>query len=152
MTISDELEKKETEEASKKSQISQSKLKRALYYMAGTISLALGIIGMVFPILPTTPFLLLSAACYVRSSEKAYNWLIHNKVFGKIIRDYLEGKGLPIKVKVITIILLWITIFLSIVFITTFWVQILLLIIASLVSIHISLIKPKSQQNKNEEI
>jgi len=143
MTITDKVEKKEIELSSKQSHISESKVKRALYYTAGTIFLALGIIGMAFPILPTTPFLLLSAACYVRSSEKAYNWLIYNRVFGKIIRDYREGKGLPIKIKVITIVLLWGTIIISILFITIFWVQILLIIIASLVSIHIILIKPK---------
>jgi len=148
MTLTYNLEKKKIEVDSEESKISKSKVKRVLYYIAGTIFLALGIIGIVFPILPTTPFLLLSAACYVRSSEKAYNWLIHNKLFGKIIRDYREGRGLPIKIKVITIILLWITIFISILFITIFWVQILLIIIASLVSIHIVLIKPKSQQKE----
>ena len=148
MTLTDNLEKKKIEVVSEESKISKSKVKRVLYYIAGTIFLALGIIGIVFPILPTTPFLLLSAACYVRSSEKAYNWLIHNKLFGKIIRDYREGRGLPIQIKVITIILLWITIFISILFITIFWVQILLIIIASLVSIHIVLIKPKSQQKE----
>jgi len=148
MTLTYNLEKKKIEVDSEESKISKSKVKRVLYYIAGTIFLALGIIGIVFPILPTTPFLLLSATCYVRSSEKAYNWLIHNKLFGKIIRDYREGRGLPIQIKVITIILLWITIFISILFITIFWVQILLIIIASLVSIHIVLIKPKSQQKE----
>ncbi|MFO7796164.1 MAG: YbaN family protein [Promethearchaeati archaeon] len=146
MTPADKLEKKKIEVSSKESKISKSKVKRVLYYIAGTFFLSLGIIGIILPILPTTPFLLLSAACYVRSSEKAYNWLIHNKIFGKIIRDYREGRGLPTKIKVITIIFLWITIFISILFITIFWVQILLIIIASLVSIHIVLIKPKSQQ------
>ncbi|MBD3211259.1 MAG: DUF454 family protein [Candidatus Lokiarchaeota archaeon] len=151
MTASNDVEKKEGKGGSKELQISQSRVKRILYYIAGTISLALGIIGMVFPILPTTPFLLLSAACYVRSSEKAYNWLIHNKIFGKIIRDYREGKGLPIKLKVITIILLWITILISIFFITILWIQILLIIIATLVSIHIILIKPKPNHKRNEK-
>jgi hypothetical protein len=151
MTASEDLEKKEEKEDTKDLQISQSRVKRVLYYVAGTISLVLGIIGMVFPILPTTPFLLLSAACYVRSSEKAYKWLIHNKIFGKIIQDYREGKGLPIKVKVITIILLWLTILISILFITILWVQILLFIIASLVSIHIILIKPKSNHKRIEK-
>jgi hypothetical protein len=151
MTASNDLEKKEGKEGSKELQISQSRVKRILYYIAGTISLALGIIGMVFPILPTTPFLLLSAACYVRSSEKAYNWLIHNKIFGKIIRDYREGKGLPIKLKLITIILLWITILISIFFIAILWIQILLIIIATLVSIHIILIKPKPNHKRNEK-
>ncbi|TFF99714.1 MAG: DUF454 domain-containing protein [Promethearchaeota archaeon] len=145
MTTTENLEEKEIVITSKKSLISQSKIKRALYYTAGSIFLVLGIIGMFFPILPTTPFLLLSAACYVRSSEKAYNWLIQNKLFGKIIRDYRAGKGLSVKVKAVTILVLWITIIISILFIEIFWVQILLIVIATLVSIHIILIKARTK-------
>ncbi len=145
--MTEELETRLEENTSKELKISQSKLKRGLYYIAGTTSLILGIIGIVIPIFPTTPFLLLAAACYYRSSEKAYNWLLNNKLFGKIIRDYRAGKGLTFKVKAITIILLWITIIISIIFISILWVQILLIIIASLVSIHISLIKPKKIVN-----
>ncbi|TFG13423.1 MAG: DUF454 domain-containing protein [Promethearchaeota archaeon] len=111
----------------------------------GYISLALGIIGLFFPILPTTPFLLLATACFARNSEKAYTWLINNRLFGKIIRDYRAGKGLPIKVKIYTLSFLWITIFISVFFISILWVQILLLVIASLVSIHVILIKPKKR-------
>ena len=126
-----------------KVKVSSSKLKRSLYYVIGYISLSLGIIGLIFPILPTTPFLLLAAACFARNSEKAYNWLINNRVFGKFIRDYRAGKGLPIKVKLYTLFFLWMTIIISILVVSILWVQILLLVIASLVSIHIILIKPK---------
>lgn len=130
-------------ENSEELNISESKIKRGLYYTAGTFFLILGLIGIVLPILPTTPFLLLSAACYVRSSEKAYNWLLNNRVFGQYIRDYRDGKGLPIKVRVITITLLWITIIISLFFISILWVQILLLVIATIVSIHVAFIRPK---------
>jgi len=126
-----------------KSLLPRSKIKRVLFFIAGSICLALGIIGIVLPILPTTPFLLLAAACYANSSEKAYNWMLNNKVFGKYIRDYREGKGLPVKIRIITITLLWITIIISIIFIKILWVQVLLLIIAILVSIHVALIRPK---------
>ena len=126
-----------------KSLLPRSKIKRVLFFIAGSICLALGIIGIVLPILPTTPFLLLAAACYASSSEKAYNWMLNNKVFGKYIRDYREGKGLPVKIRIITITLLWITIIISIIFIKILWVQVLLLIIAILVSIHVALIRPK---------
>jgi len=123
--------------------VPDSKLKRGLYFIAGSLCLVLGIIGIVLPILPTTPFLLLAAACYVRSSEKAYNWLLNNKIFGQYIRNYREGKGMPIKIKLITLTFLWITILISILLIRILWVQILLIIIASGVSIHIILIRPK---------
>ena len=69
--------------------------------------------------------------------------MLNNKVFGRYIRDYREGKGLPVKIRIITITLLWITIIISIIFIKILWVQVLLLIIAILVSIHVALIRPK---------
>ena len=125
--------------------VSSSKLKKIIFYSIGYISVALGIIGLIFPILPTTPFLLLAAACFAGNSEKAYNWLVNNKIFGKIIRDYREGKGLSVKVKIYTIFFLWLSIILSILLISIFWVQILLVIIAGAVSVHVILIKPKDR-------
>ena len=125
--------------------ISSSKLKKIIFYVIGYISVALGIIGLIFPILPTTPFLLLAAACFARNSEKAYYWLTNNKIFGKFIRDYREGKGIPVKVKIYTLFFLWLSILLSILFLSILWVQILLLVIASLVSLHVILIKPKKK-------
>ncbi len=75
--------------------------------------MVLGISGIIVPILPTTPFLLLAAVCYIRSSQKMYNWLLNNRVFGSYIKNYMQGKGIPLKTKVFTVILLWITIGLS---------------------------------------
>ena len=144
MTETVEIREKKKEISEVK--VSSSKLKRSIYYVIGYSSVALGIIGLIFPILPTTPFLLLAAACFAGNSEKAYNWLINNKIFGKFIRDYREGKGLPVKVKIYTLFLLWLSIILSILFISMFWVQILLLIIASAVSVHVIMIKPKSRK------
>ncbi len=120
------------------------KITKILLFIAGTICLLLGVIGIILPILPTTPFLLLTAACYARSSEKFYNWLLNNRVLGFYINNYKEGKGMPLKIKIITIALLWTTILLSVfLFVKILWIQILLLIIATAVSIHISLIKPR---------
>jgi uncharacterized membrane protein YbaN (DUF454 family) len=132
--------------------ILRSKFKRILYYILGTMCLVLGAIGIFFPILPTTPFLLLAAACYIRSSQKAYNWLLKNKIFGQYIRNYREGKGMPIKIKLITLTFLWITIVISMVLIRILWVQILLIIIASGVSIHILLIRPKKRLKSTKNI
>ena len=109
---------------------------------AGTIFVVLGILGIFLPILPTTPFLLLAAACYARSSKKFYDWLLNNKLFGANIKNYREGKGVPLKVKIFTISLLWITILFSILLIVQImWIRILLLLIAIGVTFHIILIK-----------
>jgi len=126
----------------------RKKIIKALYFTGGTISLILGIIGIVLPILPTTPFLLLAAACYARSSEKFYHWLLNNRILGSYIRNYIEGRGMPIKVKIFTISMLWITILISIIFfIQIVWIKYLLLIIAIAVTLHIILIRPKKDKN-----
>jgi uncharacterized membrane protein YbaN (DUF454 family) len=113
-----------------------------LLISAGTVFLALGVIGIFLPILPTTPFLLLAAACYARSSKRFYDWLINNKLFGSFIKNYRDGRGVPLKVKVFTLSLLWITIVFSVfVIITIPLIKIILIIIAFGVSIHILTIK-----------
>jgi len=118
--------------------------------VAGSFFLGLGLIGTVFPVLPTTPFLLLTAACYLRSSKKCYNWIINNKVFGSYIRNYLEGNGIPIRTKIFTIVFLWASILLSIIFaVRIIWVRILLFIIAIGVTIHIAQIRTYSPQKES---
>jgi len=118
--------------------ITLSRVKRAILIVIGTSSLAVGIVGIFMPILPTTPFLLLAAACYVRSSKRFYNWLIGNRFFGEYVRNYLERKGVPLRVKVSSLALLWITIGCSAAFATdTLWVRIILVVIATGVTAHI---------------
>jgi len=127
---------------SNQSDIISNKFFRYLLIIAGTIFLGLGIIGIFLPILPTTPFLLLAAACYARSSKRFYDWLMNNKWFGTYIKNYREGRGVPLKFKVFTISLLWITILISVFFvINNFWIKIILIIIAIGVTIHILTIK-----------
>jgi len=117
---------------------------------AGTIFLGLGLLGVFLPILPTTPFLLLAAACYARSSKRIYDWLIQNKWFGSYIKNYQEGKGIPLKVKILTISILWVTILLSAFSILQiFWVKILLIIIAFGVTIHILTMKTCKKNDEN---
>ena len=86
----------------------RQKIVRALFFVAGSVSLAIGTIGIVLPILPTTPLLLLALACYCRSSKRMTKWVLTNKYFGSYIRRYKEGKGIPIKTKIIAIATLWI--------------------------------------------
>jgi len=118
------------------------KLKRKLLIVAGTISTAVGIVGIFVPILPTTPFLLLAAACYLRSSRKFYHWLLNNRFFGAYVRNYLQGRGMPLKLKILTILLLWVTIACSAIFaVQALIIRVVLALIATGVTVHIILIK-----------
>lgn len=114
------------------------RITKILLIVAGTISLALGTIGIVLPILPTTPFLLLSAACYCRSSDRLYHWLLKNKLFGEYIKNYRAGKGIPLKTKIVALTVLWATIVYSaFFFIKILEIQLILLAVAVAVSVHI---------------
>jgi len=87
---------------------------RYIMISLGTIFLALGAIGVVVPGLPTTPFLLLAAAFYVRSSERLYSWLLNHKLFGKIVRDFRETRSISIRTKLISTGTMWAMIVISI--------------------------------------
>jgi len=127
----------------------RQKIVRALFFVAGSVSLALGTIGIVLPLLPTTPLLLLALACYCRSSKRMTKWVLSNKYFGSYIRRYKEGKGIPIKTKIVALAALWITISYSAFFIVNNWwiVQLILFAIAIAVSIHIIRL-PTYRQNQ----
>jgi uncharacterized membrane protein YbaN (DUF454 family) len=110
---------------------------RAILVAIGTSSLALGIAGILLPILPTTPFLLLAAACYARSSRRFHNWLTSNRFFGEYLGNYLERRGIPLRVKVLSIALLWITIGCSAALaVDALWLRVLLAAIAVGVTAH----------------
>jgi uncharacterized membrane protein YbaN (DUF454 family) len=121
---------------------------KILLIATGTFLIGVSIVGIFIPVLPTTPFLLLSAALYARSSKRFYNWLINNRILGRYIKNYREGKGIPVKAKITAISILWITIGYSAIFaIEILWVRILLVIIAIGVTVHIVRIKPKVENN-----
>ena len=123
---------------------------RVILIVLGTLSLFLGIIGIVLPVLPTTPFLLLTAGCYARSSKKFYNFLMNNRLLGTYIKNYRNGKPLPFKIKFGTILFLWITIFISIFIVNKLLITIILMIVAISVSTHIILIgKTKNKKNNS---
>ncbi|MBA4319458.1 MAG: DUF454 domain-containing protein [Flavobacterium sp.] len=116
-------------------------LKKYFLIGAGFLSLGLGLIGIITPVLPTTPFLLLSSYCFLRSSEKLYDWLIHHKIFGKYIFNYLKYHAVTKKVKITAIIFLWISLSISVLIINSLWLQIVLIAVGIVVSVHILLIK-----------
>ncbi|MDX9942330.1 MAG: YbaN family protein [Bacteroidales bacterium] len=123
---------------------------RRLLLACGIISLGLGLIGIPLPLLPTTPFLLLSAWCFARSSERFYQWLLNHRYFGKSIRNYRMKGGVSLGVKIGAITLLWLTILFSVIFVVNlWWVRGLLLAIAIGVTIHIWALKTiRAEENE----
>jgi hypothetical protein len=116
----------------------KKKVKKIALVSAGLVSLALGVAGIVLPLLPTTPFLLLSAACFARSSDRHFQWLINHKWFGRVIRDYRIHKSIPLGNKIFAISVLWATILYSAFFVAPMlWLRVLLITIAIAVSVHI---------------
>ena len=117
-------------------------VKKKLLIAAGSICVVLAVLGMILPVLPTTPFLLLAAICYERSSPRFYNWLITNRYFGEYIRNYREGRGIPMRQKVITLAILWVTIGYGAFFVSgNWWLSAVLLAVALGVTIHLARIK-----------
>lgn len=87
--------------------LKKSRVTRILYIIGGTMSLALAILGIVLPGLPTTPFALLSAYLYAKSSRKLYDWLLNNKILGPRIKNYNKRNGVTRKGKIGIIIFMW---------------------------------------------
>jgi uncharacterized membrane protein YbaN (DUF454 family) len=115
-----------------------SPLKNGLLVAAGVASVAVGAVGIFLPLLPTTPFLLLAAACFVRSSERRYQWLVSHRILGPYIRNYREHGAVTRHAKVVTLGLLWGTMSLTaFVFIHSLVIRVILLVVAVGVTIHI---------------
>ena len=126
---------------------SSEKTRKVFYIALGSISLALGTLGIFLPLLPTTPFYLLTAWAYMKGSEKLYRKVMSNKFFGTIVRDFRENKVIPLKTKVFSVSLLWVTILSSaFFFVSVWWVKILLIAIATGVTIHILSYKTKNKK------
>lgn len=113
-------------------------LRRWLLIAVGILTVGLAVVGIFIPVLPTTPFLLLAAACFMRSSDRLYDWLIHHKWFGEYIRHYREYGAITLQEKVMTLVVLWVGIGATAVFaVTLWWVRALLAAVALSVTLHI---------------
>ncbi|MDF2891037.1 MAG: hypothetical protein K0R80_1404 [Clostridia bacterium] len=121
-----------------------NRLTKAILIISGSFFILLGFIGIFLPLLPTTPFILLGAACYLKGSQRLYIWLINNKLIGVYIKQYYDGKGIPLIIKLITIVFLWISMIIAAIFVVaTRTMRIILLLIAVGVTWHILSIKSK---------
>ena len=105
----------------------------------GLVSFALAVAGIFLPLLPTTPLLLLAAWCFVRSSPHLYGWLMRHPKFGPYIRNFRESRAIPLRVKVVSVAMIWLTIGYCIVAVVDeyLWAQILLFVLAAAISWHI---------------
>ena len=99
-----------------------SSVSKYFLIIAGGLSLILGVIGIIVPLLPTTPFILLSAACFAKSSPKFHQWLLNHAWFGPLINNYQNGQGIPQKLKIRIIIFIWITLSISMLVIGHLWI------------------------------
>jgi uncharacterized membrane protein YbaN (DUF454 family) len=116
-----------------------SRILKGLLIAGGTLCVALGVIGIFLPLMPTTVFLLLAAACYARSSDRFYKKLIENRFLGPYIRNSREGRGMRRRDKAVTLLLLWVGMGVTIVWTAhTLWLRLLLLAIATGVTVHVA--------------
>ena len=121
-----------------KTRVKRSSVRSWLLMIAGVVSVVLGAIGVFLPLLPTTPFLLLAAACFIRSSERLYEWLIHHRWFGSYIRNYREHRAVTLRAKVVALALLWIVIgYSATVVVDSWWLRLVLAVVAVAVTIHL---------------
>ena len=123
---------------------------RVFLIVVGSVSLALGVLGIFLPMLPTTPFLLLSAAAWVKASPSLYEWLLNHKVFGEYIRNYREHRAIPLRVKIISVTLVWLTIGYCIFAVVDewWWAQLLMGLLAAAISWHILSFKTLNKNKK----
>ena len=126
-------------------------LKKKLYIAFGFLVVALAIIGVFIPSLPTVPFLLVALFCFERSSKKYHDMIMNNKYFGPVLQDYYSGKGLTLSVKIKAILFLSCGMIFSIYKIQNLHARIALAIVWLGVAIHIILLKTKKIKNKSNK-
>ncbi len=120
----------------------------------GVLSVVLAIVGIIIPLLPTTPFLLLAAACFIRSSDRLYRWLVSHRWLGPYIKNYREHKAVTRRTKIYTLLLLWGTLGFAATWVTSaFAIRVLLLIVGVGVTVHVLSLKtltPEMLSGKRE--
>lgn len=110
-----------------------------LFIILGSLSLGLGVLGIFLPLLPTTPLLLLAAALYLKGSPQLYEWLINHPRLGEYIRNFREYRAIPLRAKIVSVALLWLTIGYCILSVVDewWWAQLLMAILAVAITWHI---------------
>lgn len=110
---------------------------KLLLTIIGMLAIVLGVIGIFLPLLPTTPFLLLAAACFARSSKPMHDWLMGHRLFGKFLRNYEEGRGIPARAKAAALVMMWSSLAFAVWRYETLWLRVLLVVVGIGVSIYL---------------
>lgn len=111
---------------------------RWMLIAAGMICVGLGALGILLPGLPTTPFLLLAAYCFARSSEHFHGWLLNHRWFGAYVRNFEEGRGMTRRAKATTLLVMWLSFGITIIFfVPVVWGQVGMVLMATAVSIYL---------------
>lgn len=110
---------------------------RILFNILGTLAVILALIGVIVPILPTTPFLLLASACYMRGSPRMAKWMVSNPLFGRYLHDFHAGYGIPMKTKVVALSVMWASLAVSAYVVPLPWVRPILLVIGVGVTVYL---------------
>ncbi|WAJ69438.1 YbaN family protein [Catenovulum adriaticum] len=110
---------------------------RYLLIFIGWSAIVLGALGVVLPVLPTTPFILLAGACFAKSSPRFYQWLLNQAYFGEMITNYQKYKGISRKIKVRAILLMWLSMSFSAYLVGQLWLTLTLLLTAVAVSCYL---------------
>jgi len=118
-------------------------LVRPLLLAIGFVCLALGLVGVAIPVLPTTPFVLVAAACFARSSLRFYSALRRSRVFGPFIDNYQEGTGIPRAHKISTLAILWTGLGISMFLVHRWWLIALLAVVGIAVTWHVGSMKTR---------
>jgi uncharacterized protein len=105
--------------------------------VVGCLALVLALLGIFLPLLPTTPFLLLASACYMRSSSRMHAWMLNHRLFGEYLRNFESGRGIPLRAKIVALTLLWLSMGFSIRTVDSLLLQILLLLVGAGVSAYL---------------
>lgn len=125
--------------------------KRLFFFSLGATLLGVGVVGVVVPVLPTTPLVLASFFCFTKSSKRAERWISSNRYFGSYIENYQTKQGVPFDVKIKSVAFLWITLSISCyIFQDRTYLLILLPIVGFAVTLHILFLKTKSDKNQGD--
>jgi len=126
-------------------------MKKTAYGTLGFLFMALGIIGIFLPVLPTTPFMLLASFFFLRSSERMHRWIINHKVFGPSVRNYMEHRGMRKSTKVKAISTLWLSLGISIYIVKNLYVDVLLIFVGICVSFYLLSLKTITEESPRRQ-
>ena len=130
---------------------SATRFKRSLLTVAGVLCVGLAVAGIFLPLLPTTPLLLLAAGCFARGSPRLERRLMNHPTLGRYIRDYRQGRGMPLRAKITALVLLWTTIGASaLLAVEAWWIRLLLGVVAVCVTAHLLRIKTSDGKTKSK--